>query len=101
MITRPVKPDGFESGQLRKLFDKAIRTRCSENKCCLGLRGLSDYTILKGELVLPNKKACDCIIFHDGLVPHVVLVELKRGLVRSGHVEEKFKNTLEWLSKTE
>lgn len=75
--------------------------RCYENKCCLGLRGLSDYTILKGELVLPDKKVCDCIIFHDDIVPHVVLVELKRGLVRPGHVQEKFKNTLEWLLKTE
>ena len=65
MITRPAKPGGFEPGQLRDLMGEAIKKDCSENNCCLGLRGLSNCTILKGEIVLPDKKACDCIIFHN------------------------------------
>ena len=82
------------------MYGHAVQERCSENNCCLGLRGLSGYTILKGEGVVPDKKVCDCIIFHDGAMPHIVIVELKRGLVRSGQIKEKFKNTLEWVSKT-
>lgn len=94
----PEKLIAGKSSQDRILFSKAARKRCSENNCCLGLQGISNYKILKGEIVLPNKKACDCIIFHDTAVPHVVLVELKRGLVKPGQIEEKFKNTLEWVS---
>ena len=49
---------------------------------------------------MPNKKACDCIILHDVESPHIVIVELKRGLVHPSEVKEKFTNTLDWLSKT-
>lgn len=99
MITRRAKQKGGRHSQLGILFGGAVQDRCSENNCCLGLRGISNYTILKGESILPDEKVCDCIIFHDDAVPHIVIVELKRGLVRSGQVQEKFKNTLELVSK--
>ena len=79
------------------LPDGAVLARCSERGCCLGLRGMSGCIVVKGEKVLPNKKACDCIIFHGLPVPRVVLVELKSGFVNSGQIEEKFENTLEWM----
>lgn len=99
MITRHAKQKGGKPRRLAILFSGAVQERCSENNCCLGLRGLSNYTILKGESILPDEKVCDCIIFHDDAVPHIVIVELKRGLVRSGQVQEKFENTLELVSK--
>lgn len=99
MIARPSKSDTALSAQLQTLFRNAVRARCSENNCCLGLRGLSDYVILKGESILPRTKVCDCIIFHNLEAPHVILVELKRGLVHPREIEEKFKNALEWVSK--
>lgn len=101
MIARTARPPGALSMKLRTLFHDAVRARCSENNCCLGLRGLSDYIILKGESILPRTKVCDCIIFHNLEVPTVILVELKRGLVHPGEIEEKFKNTLEWVSRTD
>ena len=99
MITRHAKQKGGKPSRLAILFGGAVQERCSENNCCLGLSGLSNYTILKGESILPDEKVCDCIIFHDDAVPHIVIVELKRGLVRSGQVQEKFENTLELVSK--
>lgn len=95
------KPKSLKLRHLCTMFEGAVQERCAENNCCLGLRGLSNYIILKGENILPDKKACDCIVFHDGAVPHIVVVELKRGLVGSGQIQEKFENTLSWLSKVE
>ena len=101
MITVRAKLKSQKLRQLRTLFEDAVQERCAENNCCLGLHGLSNYIILKGENILPDKKACDCVIFHDSAVPHIVIVELKRGRVKSGQIQEKFESTLNWLSKIE
>lgn len=64
----------------------------------MGLQGISNYTILRGESVVSSGRMCDCVIFHDTVVPRIVFVELKSGLFRTGQVIEKFTNALEWLS---
>ena len=52
---------------IKNNFANAIVRRCSERNCKLGLNGLSNYIILKGERVCQNRKICDCIIFAEGI----------------------------------
>lgn len=101
MIHPPLKSDGRQPVSFQTFFKNATKKRCSENNCCLRMRGLSNFVILKGESVLPDTKVCDCIIFHDVSIPHLIIVELKRGHVHPSEIKEKFTNTLNWISYTE
>lgn len=97
MTGRRSKADRAGS-RARLLFESSVRDRCSEHNCCLGLQGIADYTVLRGESVVSGGKMCDCVIFHDTVVPRILFVELKSGLFRTGQVVEKFTNALDWLS---
>ncbi len=70
----------------------AARRQCREGKCSLGLDGIGEFVMLKGELVRPNKTMCDCIIFLGVLPPMVVLAELKAKTVHAREVGRKLRN---------
>lgn len=92
---------GGPGSRARRLFNASVRDRCAEKNCCLGLQGISNCTVLRGEGVASGRKMCDCVVLHDAAVPRVVFVELKSGLFRTGQVVEKFANALDWLSSVE
>ena len=87
--------------RVQAMFGGAVRQSCRDQGCGLGLGGLSDYIVLKGEDVLRGKKMCDCIIIHAVSPPRVVLVELKSGGVKQGQTLEKFSNAVDFLAQTE
>lgn len=75
------------------MFGKAVINKCCEKNCKLGLEGIFNYVVMKGEKVT-RQKICDCIIVHDASPPRIILVELKSGGVRFEQVIEKFTNGL-------
>ena len=86
---------------LSNVFKNAIIDRCCERNCRLGLAGLSNCVVLKGEKIAKDRKMCDCIVIHSVSPPRIILVELKSGGVRAEHVIEKFENALQFLSQAE
>lgn len=58
-------------------FADAVRNGCEENKCKLGTTGLERCLILSGKSLVPDRKACDCIVFVVSERQTVALVELK------------------------
>ena len=79
-------------------FGKAVINGCCERRCKLGLVGISNYIILKGEKAMPGQKTCDCVVIHGTSPPRIVFVELKSGGVKSKQVIDKFSNALEFFS---
>lgn len=65
------------------------------------MAGITNYAVVKGEEVIKNRKACDCIVIHDTLPPRVSLVELKSGNVKQTQALEKFLSTAEIISQIE
>jgi hypothetical protein len=70
----------------------AMRQQCREGRCKLGLEAVPAFVLLKGELVRPNERMCDCIIFLGSPSPAVVLAELKGRTVHAREVGEKLRN---------
>lgn len=73
-------------------FKKALINTCKEENCKLFLNKLNDYAILKGELINPDKKMCDCIIFtleNDFIIG---LVELKSKTTHADEISKKLNN---------
>lgn len=66
--------------------------RCCEARCELKLGGIRSLVLLKGELVLSDRKMCDCILFvvRDGLA--VALAELKSKTAHAREIVEKLEN---------
>ena len=91
---QPAAPALFPNNK----FGKAVVNDCCERRCKLGMAGISNYVILKGEKAMPGQKTCDCIVIHDTSPPRIVFVELKSGGVKSMQVIEKFSNALEFFS---
>lgn len=87
--------------QLNNIFKDAAIDKCCERKCKLGLRGISNYSILKGEKIASGQKMCDCVIIHDVSPPRIILVELKSGGIRFEQIVEKFENGLQLLAQTD
>lgn len=97
-MTESINRGSKAGSRARLLFKTSVLNRCSEQGCCLGLQGISNYTMLRGEGVVSSGRMCDCVILHDTVVPRIVFVELKSGLLRTGQIIEKFTNALDWLS---
>jgi len=74
----------------------AVVERCAEQHCELRLDGLSNYVVLKGEQVCPDRRMCDCIIFvatESGVT--IGIVELKSKTAHASEVIEKLTNASE------
>lgn len=97
-MTKPTDRGRKAGSRARHMFKASVVKRCSEQGCCLGLQGISNYTMLRGEGVVSSGRMCDCVILHDTVVPRIVFVELKSGLFRTGQIIEKFTNALDWFS---
>ena len=82
-------------------FKDAVIDKCCEHNCKLGLGGISNCAILKGEKITTKQKMCDCIIIHDIAPPRIVLVELKSSGVKVEQIVEKFKNGVQFLLQTD
>lgn len=85
----------------RVAFGGAERRGCCEHGCRLGLGGIRDCVVLKGEDIVEGGRICDCVIIHATKPPRVVLVELKSGGAKLGQVFEKFSNAVGLLSRIE
>jgi len=81
---------------VRNKFDYAVMSRCQEAGCELKLSNLTNYIVLKGELLYKDKKMADCIIFVkcDSKIA-VGIIELKSKTVHVKEVIEKLTNSLE------
>ncbi len=65
---------------IRANWEAAVRNRCRESGCALTMGGVPRHVILKGEELVDEGKACDCvIIIVDAQRVVVALVELKSG----------------------
>lgn len=82
-------------------FGTAVRKNCCEHGCRLGLAGISNYAVLKGEDVVKDGKVCDCIMIHDTDPPRVLLIELKSGNIKIGQVIEKFLGGIDIIPQVE
>ncbi|MGQ4915467.1 MAG: hypothetical protein ACP6IU_12095 [Candidatus Asgardarchaeia archaeon] len=84
---------------IRKTYSHAVIKRCSESGCRLITdRNLGEYIILKGERLLENKKACDCILIclrNDKLT--IGIIELKSRTTHVNEVVEKLYNCSEFV----
>ena len=70
-----------------------IVDNCCDQSCKLKMHGIERYVILKGEKVVGSEqKICDCIIFLDGHIPRICLVELKSRSLSVGDIIAKLKN---------
>ena len=89
-MTARIEPKDDLRQRTRDVFGCAIHAACCERGCKLGLTGIFNYVVIKGEDVAKNSRACDCIIIHGTDPPSVSLVELKSGNVKNTQVMEKF-----------
>lgn len=80
---------------IKRDFAHALRARCSENRCTLGLAGLRERVILKGDDIHQDRKMCDCIvsIVDDSII--VGIVELKSKTVHASEIMDKLANSSE------
>ena len=79
---------------IKRKFTHAIIPCCSERNCKLGLDGLSNYVILKGEKICQGRKICDCIIFTGNVI--IGVAELKSKTVHWSEIEKKLTNGSEF-----
>ena len=73
--------------------------RCNDQGCCVGLEGIKDRIIIKGEQLTlqafgKEKKSCDCFIFTINEMLVVSLVELKSQTPKFDDLQEKFDNSV-------
>lgn len=97
MTSRP----GALRRRVRAAFGGAERRGCRERGCALGLGGIPNCTVLKGEEIAEGRRVCDCVIIHAATPPRLVLVELKSGGAKPGQVFEKFSNAVDLVSRME
>ena len=98
MATQAKSPIG-PTQLVRDALSEAVMSGCCERKCKLGLVGISNFVVLKGEKVVKKQNNCDYIIIQNTTPPQIVLVELKSGGVKHDQVIKKFSNTLQWISE--
>ena len=98
MTTQAKSPIG-PTRLVNNALSEAVMGDCCERKCKLGLVGISDFAVLKGEKVVKKQKICDCIIIQNTTPPRIVLVELKSGGVKPNQVINKFSNALQLISE--
>lgn len=89
-MTPRMQPKDDLHQRIRDVFECAVHTTCCERGCRLGLTGIFNYVVIKGEDVSKNNRACDCIVIHGADPLRVTLVELKSGNVKNTQVMEKF-----------
>ena len=78
--------------RIAEKYPRARVSKCAEQGCRLGTRSGSEFLILKGEIVDPSSKMCDCLVFRsDG---KIVLVELKNTIQHVGKIVEKFESSI-------
>lgn len=71
-------------------FPNATVLQCAESGCRLGLKGLPDRVVFKGELLEPKAKICDCIIVAAVNAACVVsIAELKGRTTHASEIAEK------------
>ena len=76
--------------EIKKEYGNSVIKECKDSGCCLNMHKMSDYMMLKGELVSPDQKMCDCIIFHSS--KKVIHVELKSKSLDPGQIIDQFTN---------
>lgn len=77
--------------RIAKRYPRAKVDKCAEKGCNLRAISESEFLILKGEIVDPRNRMCDCMVFgEDG---KIVLVELKGTVQHVRRIFEKFKNS--------
>lgn len=77
---------------IKNNYTNAIIPRCYKMGCHLGLNGLNNYVILKGERICTDRKICDCIIFTSDNYIIIGIVELKSKTVYASEIIEKLAN---------
>jgi hypothetical protein len=88
----------LDMDRIKSDFAHASKRRCSERGCTLGLGGLGNHLVLKGEELCPDRQSrrlpmCDCIIFvADGSII-IGIVELKSKTADPGQIEKKLANS--------
>ena len=66
--------------------------KCAEAGCSIRTTSGPEFLILKGEIVDPSSKMCDCLVFRrDG---KIVLVELKNTVQHARKIAEKFEKSI-------
>lgn len=81
--------------RIRRRFRSVLRKRCSERGCELRLHGLTDYVVLNGDRICPDRRMCDCIVFSEARDLILGIVELKGRTVHANEVIDKLTNASE------
>ena len=78
--------------RIAEKYSRAKVNKCAEQGCKLRTRLGPESLILKGEIVDPSNKMCDCLVFRsDG---KIVLVELKNTIQHVRKIVEKFERSI-------
>ena len=82
------------AARIAKAYPDAVQERCEEHGCSLGLEGLPERVVLKGELVPHQGRICDGLVFVAVEERGVALaaVELKSGSYYPEEVLEQLQN---------
>ena len=82
----------MDLNRIAEKYSRAKVNKCAEQGCKLRAMSGSKFLILKGEIVDPHNKMCDCLVFGgDG---EIVLVELKNTIQHANDILEKFRNSI-------
>ena len=78
--------------KIAKKYSRAKIDKCADRGCRLKTKIRSNFLILKGEIVDPSSKMCDCLMFgRDG---QIVLVELKHRVQHADKIIKKFEQSI-------
>ena len=83
---------------IREKYAHAVRCKCEESGCRLGLKNLAEYVILRGDNLCSDQRMCDCIVFHARRSIIIGVVELKSKTVHARTVVKKLQNSSKMAS---
>ena len=78
--------------KIAKKYSRAKVDKCADQGCRLKTKIRSNFLILKGEIVDPSNKMCDCLMF--GRDDQIVLVELKHSVQHADKIVKKFEQSI-------
>ena len=62
---------------------------CEENDCKLNMKGVKNYAILRDTTTKHRGRMADCLIFHNGDDPNLVVCELKSNNLNLNRIMEQ------------
>lgn len=78
--------------RIRNAMGGAVVNTCSEMGCELSCGGLTEFVVLKGELVASDRRMCDCLVFVAARPIVIGVAELKSRVAHANEVMEKLCN---------